>query len=261
VALDWYPTVKKLGLLRRQWGDLERKIKDYGVMGAKFDFPDNAERSILSNAKAELVRALPLVDNDAAWTAISLVDVQRRAKEDRISRAYFIFNWFSMGTDLGTAGAERHDSLADWFWNRQYATGVATGDFFRGSFPWHNVLSELEPRTGRRLADRYVIVALAAPLPDLLDFINHVSWGEARLEIVHLHLEPGIPLAMAWLVCRGSYLVPTPSPWLVKMEQGEGGAEQLIDPDSPLLWQKANPLFAPAVEKRELPPASGGDIE
>ena len=63
----------------------------------------------------------------------------------------------------------------------------------------------------QRLASRTLAVALAAPLPALLDFINHISWGEARLEIVRLHLEPGAALSRAWLICRGNYLVRKPS--------------------------------------------------
>ena len=34
-VLDWYPTVKELGRLRRERGDLERKIKDYGAMAVR----------------------------------------------------------------------------------------------------------------------------------------------------------------------------------------------------------------------------------
>ena len=70
---------------------------------------------------ADLLRALPLVDNDAAWTAISLVDVQRRAKEDRISHAYFIFNWLLRGPELGSVPA-RSDMI------RTGSTGFGTGN-------------------------------------------------------------------------------------------------------------------------------------
>ena len=102
-----------------------------------------------------------------------------------------------------------------------------------------------------------------APLPVLLDFINHLSWGHARLEIVRLRLEPGTPLARAWMVCRGSFQVrlpigPGPSAW----NPATPAADLLIDPDSPLLWQQGRTRVSPtAVEKSELPPASGGKRE
>lgn len=255
-ALDWYPTVNQLGLLRRQRGDLERKIKEYSVMAGTFQFPDKREDSLLAAADAELVRVLPRVENDSAWVAISLTDLQYRIREDHIPHANFLSN-FLWGTELGTAGPGRQDPLANWFWN-QYCTGV---NFTPGRFLWHGVLSDLESRTRQRLANRHVVIAMAAPLPELLNIINHVSWDETRLEIVRLRLEPAGGSSRAWLVCRGSYLVPTPSPWQVKMENGWGGAGLLIDADSPLLWRQADPLFAPAVEKRELPPASGGKRE
>ena len=246
---DWHPTVKQLGSLRRQRGDLERKIKEYSVMAGTFQFPDKKEDSLLAAADAELVRVLPRVENDSAWVAISLTDLQYRIRKDHIPHANFLSN-FLWGTELGTAGPGRQDPLAHWFWN-QYSAG---GNFTPGRFLWHGVLSDLESRTRQRLANRRVVIAMAAPLPELLNIINHVSWDETRLEIVRLRLEPAGGSARAWLVCRGSYLVPAPSPWLVKMENGGDGAGMLIDADSPLLWQKADPLFAPAVEKRELPP-------
>jgi hypothetical protein len=145
------------------------------------------------------------------------------------------------------------DPLADWFWKRQYPSG----EISPGRFLWHGVLSDLEPRSGKRLANRYVLIALAAPLPALLDFINHVSWGETRLEVIRLHLEPGNPLTMAWLVCRGSYLVRGPSAWLVGDGRQAGEGELLVDPDSPLLLERIDPFLTPGVEKRELPPEGG----
>ncbi|HUU04511.1 MAG TPA: hypothetical protein VMZ49_01410 [Patescibacteria group bacterium] len=255
VALDWYPTVKELGLLRRQRGDLERKIVEYASMAAKFNFPDQAERSILANAKAELDRALPLVENDAAWTAIGLVDLQARAREDLISHARFLFYWQIDSTKLGTDGPGGKDPLTGWisrqFVNIQDGFSIA---FAPGGFPWHEVFSGSEFGRGQ-LASRPMCIIAMAPLPALLGFINRLSWGEARLEIVRLRLEPGMPLAKAWLVCRGNYRIAAPSPWLVKTGYGKGGENLLVDPDSPLLWQKVDPLLAPRVEKKELPAA------
>lgn len=262
VALDWYPTVKELSLLRRQGGDLERKIKEYNVMAGTFQFPEKGEDSLLAAADAEPGRLLPRVENDNGWEAISIFDLQARVREDGIPHARFLFNHQIDGLEMGVADTVGAGPLASWisreFWDMQTGFSLA---FDPGSFHWHGVSAGLEFRRGQRLANRPLAVALAAPLPVVLSFINHISWGETRLEIVRLRLEPAGGSALAWLVCRGSYLVPGPSPWLVKMKQGEGGAQLLIDPDSPLLWRQANPLFAPAVEKRELPPASGGNHE
>jgi hypothetical protein len=254
VVLDWYPTVKELGRLRRERGDLERQIADYLTMTAKFNFPDKTERSILENAQAELSRALPLVENDAAWMAIVLVDQQARVREGLIPHARLLVDWQVNSTGLGTAGPGEKDPLSGWIgrWFADIQAGFSI-TFASGGFPWLEVFSGSEFRRGQ-LASRPVCMAVMAPMPALLGFINHISWGQARLEIVRLHLEPGVPLAKAWLVCRSNYQVAAPSPWLVKMKHGKGGESLLVDPDSPLLLQKVDPLLAPRVEKKELPP-------
>ena len=79
-VLDWYPVVKDLGRLRRERGDLERKIQDYRVAAAAFRFPDAGEEAALAAAEAELRRALPLVGNDDAWVGLAHTELLEREK-------------------------------------------------------------------------------------------------------------------------------------------------------------------------------------
>ncbi len=252
VALDWYPTVKDLGLLRRQRGDLERKIREYAIMAARFNFPDEAETSLLTQADGELRRALPLVENDDAWMASARAELLKREKG--LANLILVFGK-AEGFGPGRPG------LTAWL----RLQGQEIRQSFEAAEPWRRYLWHgvfpMDPAAGERLASRPLGIALEAPLPVLFDFINRVSWGAARLEIVRLRLEPAGESARAWLVCGGSYLVTEPSPWRVKMEHGEGDEELLIDRDSPLLLRKVDPLLAPRVEKKELPaapPVRGG---
>ena len=48
VVLDWYPTVKDLGRLRRERSDWDRKIKDYGAMAGNLQFSDAEENTLLA---------------------------------------------------------------------------------------------------------------------------------------------------------------------------------------------------------------------
>jgi hypothetical protein len=253
-ALDWYPTVKELGRLRRERGDMERKIKEYGAMAARFNFPDEAEKSILTGARAELIRALPLVENDFGWGPIGVFDLESRVRADNIPHARFLFNFDIRGLGLGTSNRAGEEPLKQWigqeFWNIQAGFALAN---VPGPFPWRDIFPGLDPRRGWLAARTACVVALA-PLPVLLGFINHLTWGDARLEIVRLRLEPGTPNSRAWIVVRGHFLAGFPSARDLRPESDQK-KDLLIDADSPLLWQKANPLFAPAVEKRELPPA------
>ncbi len=230
------------------------KIKNYAAMAARFQFPDETEEALLASADAELLRALPAVENDYGWEPISVFDLQSSVRADNIPYARFLSNFDINGLGLGTANMAGEESLKHWivqeFWNIQAGfapAGVA------GSFPWGYVFHGLEPGRGR-LKARTACVAVMAPLPRLLGFINHLSWGDARLEIVRLYLEPGASLSRAWLVCRGRYRVAEPSPWQVEPPAGAGDRDLLIDPDSPLLLGRIDLFLAPRVEKRELPP-------
>lgn len=256
-VLDWYPTVRELGRQRRQRGDLAAKMKNYAAMAAGFVFADAGEESLFRRGAKQLRRSLPPVDDDAAWAAIALLEIQARVAEDGIAHARVLFSPQAQGTEIGTPAPGRPDLLADWLFSRQ---AVDMGKGFAAAadadgYPWHGVLSGLETRGGERPASRALGVALAAPLPALLNFINHVSWGAARLEIVRLRFEPGIPLSRAWLVCRGSFLTRKPSSAALKIDLGKGDESFLVDPDSPLLLQRIDPLLAPRFGKRELPPA------
>jgi hypothetical protein len=265
VFLDWYPTVKELSRLRRERGDLSMKTKNYAAMTAGFTFPDREEKSLLAQERKKLRRALPAVDDDDAWPAIVLLELQSRVTADRVAHARVLFTPQVQGTDIGTSFPGKQDPLADWiFSDRIFDVGEG---FWLANNPdnylWRGVIPGLGSARGKRPASRGLGVALAAPLPVLLNFINHLSWGNARMEIVRLHLEPGLPLSRAWLVCRGNYVVHQPSRWEVKAGPGgEGGGNSLlVDPDSPLLWQRIDPGLAYRVKKKELPPASGGNRE
>jgi hypothetical protein len=254
IVLDWYPAVKDLGRLRREQGDLKRKLINYSVMAAGFSFPDRKEKAFFAREKTNLRRALPPVADDDGWNALALVELQDWARRGRLPHAKVWFTRQVLGGELGTARPGGPDRLADWLRNQQFFgmwDGISAA---AGNFPWQGILSGQKLHHGQ-LASRLLGIGVMAPLPELLDSINRLSWGDARLEIVRLRLEPGQPLSSAWLVCRGSYLVRSPSGFAVAENDGGMEPDLLIDPDSPLLLQKADPLLAPPVEKRELAPA------
>ncbi|MFH2107384.1 MAG: hypothetical protein ABII93_01835 [Chrysiogenia bacterium] len=253
--LDWYPTLKDLGRLRRERGDLERKIKDYSAMASGFTFPNGNEKSLFARERINLRRALLPVDDDDAWTALVLLELQARAREDRITHASFLFNRQLVVPELGPVHPGGADLLTSWidgqFADIQEGFSIA---FDTARFPWNGVLSGMQFRRGR-LASRPVCVVAMAPLPALLGFINHLSWGKTRFEIIRLRLEPGIPFSRAWLVCRGNYLARKTSKWTIGKSNESAGDGLLVDTDSPLLLHKAEPFLAPRVKKKELPPA------
>jgi hypothetical protein len=255
-ALDWYPTVKDLGRLRRERGELMHRIQGHRSAATRIALPDREEEALFGATMIDLRQALLNVADDDAWTAITILETQNRAKEDGIPYARFMFNWFLWGTDLVKMGPERPDSLTEWLGNQQIS-GIRDSYMLTigpNRFPWHGILGDLKFSPGLWLASRHVAVALEAPLPALLKFINHVSWGDARLEIVRLHLEPGVPFYRAWLICRGVYVARSTS-FAVPPAAGPAEAGLLIDPDSPLLLQRVDRLLVPRVEKKELPPA------
>lgn len=255
VVLDWYPALKELGRLRRERSDLQRQAQEYSVMASAFDFPDAREKLGLAHAKIQLRRALPQVERDDDWEKIVLEDLRARAGEEHIHAARVLFSPRDPGIEIGTAGAGP-GLLAGWLFPGQSAA-LAAGFALAadpGRYPWHGVLTGLEIRRGQRLAGRPLIVALAAPLPALLNFVNRVSWGRSRLEIVRLRLEPRPGFSRAWLACRGNYLTQLPSAYVVAGKAADAGTSLLVDPDSPLLWKKVAPgMYRPA-EKKELPP-------
>ena len=251
VVLDWYPTVRDLGRLRRERGDWERKIRNYGAMATALDSPDAAENERLAQRDFRVLQALPQVDDDAGWKAVVLTRLQQRVLLDGIPHARFLFGNMIDAPDLGSAGPGRGDPLAGWIGSQNVA--IQEG-FSRACDPerfyWRGLLGG-QPSLHGLHANRSICVVAMAPLPALLRFINHVSWDESRLEIVRLHLEPDLPNSRAWLVCRITGWMRNGAlfPW----EKGEGEGLR-IDLDSPLLLRKVEPPPAPGIEKRELPP-------
>ena len=250
VVLDWFPTVKELGRLRRERSDLERKIKDYGSMADQFEFVDEQEKSLLANSEALRRRALPRVEVDDAWLELAQSDLRLRAKGIPLLMVFSETEAFGPGPP----------GLSGWLklQEREIRRSFRMADAGR-NYPWHGVFPPASSGEGQ-LASRPLGVALEAPLQGLLDFVNRLSWGAVRLEIIHLRLEPAGKDAFAWLVCRGDYLVRKPSAWSVKNEPQSRGNGLLVDPDSPLLWQKINPDIIPQIIKKELPPGAGAAV-
>jgi hypothetical protein len=259
VVLDWLPTVKDLNRIRREQRDEVLRIKNFTAMDSGFIFPDTEEKSLFAQNRTRLRRSLPKMYDNDAWLAMAMLELQAQVRLEGIANDRIYFSNHAIGTEFDWAGPGRPDELTDWLSLQHQDIQKSfqlTADPSR--YPWYGVFSGLEVVRQQRLASCGLAVALAAPLPGLLNFINRISWGETRLEIVRLHLEPGAALSRAWLICRGNYLVREPSAWVVKMEPGNGGDDILIDPDSPMLWQKVDPLIAYRVEKKELPPPGGG---
>lgn len=244
VVLDWYPTVKELGWLRRECSDLERKTKDYGAMASGFVFPGEKEQAYFALGEDMLLRLLPRVAADAAWLGLAHADLLNRAKGIAIL----------MVPNAAEAFGPGPPGFADWLklQERNIHLTFQAADPLR-VYPWRGMFLQ-DSVDGEQLASRLLGVALEASMPKLLDFVNHISWGKARLEIVRLRMEPAGQFVRAWLVCRGSYKTRKPSPWAVKVEPEEGGEDLLVDPDSPLLLRKVDPRLAPWPERKELPP-------
>jgi len=252
VALDWYPTVRDLGRLRRERGDWDRKIRNYGAKAVDLEFPDAAEEDLLAQMDSRAFQALPPVDDDAGWRAVALTGLQQRILLDGIPHARFLFGNMTDAPELGSAGPERGDPLRGWIGGQTVA--IQEG-FSRardpGRFYWRGLLGG-QPSPCGQPANRSVCVVAMAPLPALLGFINHVSWDESRLEIVRLHLEPDLPHSRAWLVCRISGWIRGGAP----LPGGNGENEGLrIDLDSPLLLRRVEPPPPRGSERRDLPPA------
>jgi len=244
LVLDWYPLVKELGGLRRQRADAERRIKNYEAMASGFAFPDANEDSLLKQSEAQFLQSLPRVESDGVWLAIAQAELLQRER----GMANLI-QFFSDAEKIGPGPP----GLTAWLKTKQanLRQCFRCADPWR-HFPWGDLFNE-HLDTRQHLASQPLGIALSAPLPGLVDLINRVSWGGMRLEILCLHLELTQWSARAWIVCRGSYRVPEPSAWIIR-KGGKGAGGPLIDPDSPLLLNKVDPLLVPGVEKTELPP-------
>lgn len=258
VWLDWLPTVRELGGLRRDQSDLKRKIKEHSAMSERFTFPDAEERALIARSGVELQRALPKVETDAVWLDTVLRALTRQVGEDHVIEALFLTS-----PDPDSAPGEpaaqngKTDDLGSWLVEqRREILRNFHSETDHGRFPWRFLFADLGNLKGQGPASRPLVLALAAPLPALLNFINRISWRESRLEIVRLHLEPGAVLSRAWMILRGDYLVRGPSPWVMP-EVTRNDAGLLVDLDSPILWLKVNLDLAPQIPRNDLPPGAG----
>jgi len=258
VVWDWLPTVKDMNRFRREQRDEMLKIKNMTTLDFNFVFPDAEEKSFFAETNIRLRRSLPQMHDDDAWLAMAMLELQARVRENRMASALILMTHHAIGAEFDVIKPGRPAELADWvtsqYWEIQESFGIAWDP---GRYPWRGIFSGVDFIGEQMLVSRPLMVALAAPLPALLDFINRISWGEARLEIVRLHLEPGMAMSRAWLICRGSYLVRRPSAWrLVPVENTAAGDDLLIDGDSPLLWLPVDPAVAGPTAKKELAPGT-----
>jgi hypothetical protein len=262
VVWDWLPTAKDLNRLRREQRDAALKTKNSTRVASGFIFPDADEKLLFAKNNLLLRRSLPHLHDHDAWLALVTSELQAQARAKGIANVRIYSDEQAMGAEFDKSATGRPDRLADWLLlhSRDIRESYQNADD-PGRYPWHGVFSGTEFVRNRQLASRPLLVALAAPLPALLGFINRISWEGARLEVVRLHLEPGAVLSRAWLICRGSYLASQSSVWVVEKDSATAGENLLVDPDSPLLWQKVNPDLVPPILKKELPTAAGRDGE
>ena len=246
-VLDWYPTVRDLGRLRRERGDLERKIRDHARRRRAFKFPDEKEKSLLAAADAELGRALPVAESDDHWlgSALSGTAAARKGAEPHSDPVI---------SALPEKMAPGAPGLTAWLKLRagRIRQGFQAADPRHG-YPWRGFFRPWLPAAASWPVAPWALPWLRRCLA--LGFINHISWGGPAWRSSACAWSRPAASARAWLVCRGIYRAPEPSAWRVEPAAGGGEEELLIDPDSPLLLRRVDPLLAPRVEKRELPPA------
>ncbi len=249
-AWDWYPSLKALGRLRRERSEWERKIREHQGLSERLDFPDAREEGILNRTEAELLQALPPLEDGGVWRQACLRAVRQRALEEEIAAALFLSGAGEEPLEAAAADAAVLGSLRHWAASQSPAIGQGFA-LARdpGRFSWRAVLAS--PGSSRlHPGSRQGAVIAAAPLPGLLRFINRLAWDESRLEIVRLRLEPGRPLSRAWLVCRSSGLKGGAQPPRAALAPGW---ELQVDLESPLLLRRIDPLHAAASGRRELP--------
>ncbi len=261
VVLDWYPTVLELGRLRSERSDVERKLKDYAITVSRFVFPDKAEDELFRHGATSLGRELPQLEDDALWSQLLSVWLRQQAGKDKIVGARFLFS-ARPGETMGP-GLRLTERKVAAGWLTAQLPEIRKGMLAARSdrFPWEGLFFNPPIPMSKPMAVRTLVIVLTAPLPALLNFVNHISWGKFRLEIVRLVLEPGPVFCRAWLICRSSYLLSKPSAWVVKVKPGAGNEILLTDPDSPLLWQALDPGSAWRGEKQELAADSGWNTE
>ena len=207
-VLDWYPTVKDLGRLRRERGDLERKIRDYARHGRRRSSSPTKRR------KRSWRSARPSCSGRCRWWRTTtpgrrigpVGSAVRGAGLDHIPMPGSFQRSRSLDGTRDSAAWRGRTPWLDWIGQEIRQISEAADCPGRAAFPGTAFSPAWNPARGNGWPAGRWASPWQAPLPALLDFINHVSWGETRLEIVRLHLEPGPAL------CRGLAGLPRQLP-------------------------------------------------
>jgi hypothetical protein len=256
--LDWYPTIKDLGRLRRERADLVRDILNHEAMTSRFEFPGAYENSLLDGAEGKARGAVPEFSGDGDWLASAIAELREGIGGQGAPDPAVLFFSPTPDASLQAFSLGQRSSFGEWALRRQAAAireAFAAASAANHS-PWHRLLFDLKFPGQHRLASRTVGIAMEAPLPELLNRINRVSWGWLRLELVRLYLEPGSTGGRAWLVCRGNYRTAETSAWLLPDPGAEQDDDPLVDADSPLLLKSVDASFCPQPKKQELAEAA-----
>jgi len=253
---DWFPTLKSISRLKRGQRDATLRAKNVAALASAFVFPDAGEKRLLAESEVRLLQALPASTDDRAWLAETASWLRAQAGRDAIDGAQLVTAGLPGGALVVTPllaeggmpagiGARSAVLLPDIGKRFEAATDPER-------FPWQALFSSRDLAAGQLLACRPLAVFVSAPLPALLNFVNHCSWSNSRLEVIGLRLETWNSRLLVLLVCRGIYRVRAPSPWQIRRDDGKAAASPLIDSDSPLLWQPVDPAAAGPAEKNEL---------
>lgn len=261
-GMDWLPTIKALNRLKREQRNEVLKTNNFALMASGFVFPDAEEKQLFARNDARFFRSLPQVEDDAAWLDMALSALAGKVRSDHILQALFLTSPAPvMDLEFRLTRQGSTDVLDEWLaGQRQKIRQLFRSAAHPRQFAWSSVFAGSAYFDNKRLASRPLAIVLAAPLPALLNFINHISWSDARLEIVRLHLEPGAAISRAWIICRGNYLTSKDSVWWAVPGEPEATVGNLlIDPDSSMLWQPVEPGEVGQASKNELPSIAGRD--
>lgn len=255
LVIDWLPTAKELNRLKRSESDYMKKNRDFNSLMGVFAFPDGAEAAAIAQAENALRLSVPREENDASWLDRVRVFLRRQASLDRVDQAVLVAPAASGAGpcarfNLATAPAGREflPWLADSCREFDHRRAATAG---RG-FPWHPALKNAGFPGCGQLADRFFAVVVSARPAALLNFVNHCSWFNGRLEMVYLRLGQAGRRPLALIVCRGTYRVFGATAWPASVQAEKSAETQLIDPDSDLLWQRIAPGTVFPWGKKEL---------
>jgi hypothetical protein len=256
--LDWYPTIKDLGRLRRERSDLARNILNHEAITSRFEFPGVHENSLLDGAEGNARGAVPEFSGDRDWLASAIAELREGIGGEGAPDSAVLFFSPAPEASLQAVSLGQRSSFGEWALGRQTAAireAFAAASAASHS-PWHRLLFDLNLPEQHQPAIRTVGIAMEGPLPELLNRINRVSWGRLRLELVRLYLEPGSTGGRAWLVCRGNYRAAETSAWLLQNPGAEQDDDPLVDSDSPLLLRSVDASICPQPKKQELAEAA-----